>query len=268
MTVKRLQLHLDRSDEIDLLLAQLKQSNAELQSMKDDAAATLAKRSSFFAGASHDFKQRLHAMKLMLHASVADVRENSASRWALTRLSEEVRDLESFIAHFLAFARIEALNEKADLQDIRLQALFQQVDLRFEALASSRAVGLRIRATRIRLHTDPRLLLQMIENLVSNAMKFTRGGVLVAARRRAGSIAIEVWDQGNGIDPEQQPRIFEVFHQAPDAASRDERGVGLGLAVVKRFAHLLGSTVAVSSRPGRGSVFRIQVPALLVLPDE
>ncbi|MGK6306521.1 ATP-binding protein [Variovorax sp. DT-64] len=92
--------------------------------------------------------------------------------------------------------------------------------------------------------------------------------VVVAARRRAGGIAIEVWDQGIGIDPEQQARIFEAFHQAPDAAFQDGRGVGLGLAVVKRFADLLGLTVAVSSRPGLGSVFRIQVPALLVLPNE
>jgi signal transduction histidine kinase len=268
MTVKRLQLHLDRSDEIDLLLAKLKRSNAELASLKDDAAATLVKRSSFFAGASHDFKQRLHAMKLMLHASVSDVQEHSTLRWTLTRLSEEVGELENFIAHFLAFARIEALSEKPDLQEVRLLDLFQQLDLRFEELASSQAVRLRFHATRVRVRTDTRLLLQMIENLVSNALKFTRGSVLVAARRRAGGIAIEVWDQGIGIDPDQQPRIFEAFHQAPDAASRDGRGVGLGLAVVKRFADLLGLTVAVSSRPGLGSVFRIQVPVLLVLPDE
>jgi signal transduction histidine kinase len=193
MTVKRLQLHLDRSDEIDLLLARLKQSNTELQSMKDDAAATLAKRSSFFAGASHDFKQRLHAMKLMLHASIADVQESNASRRTLARLSEEIRELESFIAHFLAFARIEALNEKADLQDVRLLGLFHQVDLRFEELASSQAVRLRLVATRVRLRTDPRLLLQMIENLVSNALKFTswwlRAGAWAASSSRSGTKA-------------------------------------------------------------------------------
>ncbi|NDZ16697.1 hypothetical protein C7T35_38305 [Variovorax sp. WS11] len=265
MTVNHLQPHLDRSDQIDLLLAELKRSNAELASMKDDAAATLAKRSSFFAGASHDFKQRLHAMKLMLHACISDMRESDVSRWTLTRLSEEVRELESFIAHFLAFARIEALNEKADLQEVRLLDLFQQIDLRFEELASSRAVLLRFHSTRVRLRTDPRLLLQVIENLVSNALKFTHGGVLVAARRRMGGIAIEVWDQGPGIEVEQLTNIFEAFHQGIDAAARGERGVGLGLAVVRRFADRLGLTVSVSSWPGRGSVFRIQVPAPLVL---
>lgn len=265
MTVNRLQLHLNRSDQIDLLLAELKRSNAELESLKNDAAATLAKRSSFFAGASHDFKQRLHAMKVMLHASIADVQESDASRWGLMRLSEEVRELENFIAHFLAFARVEALNEKADLQEVRLLDLFQQLELRFEELACSRAVRLHFHATQVRLRSDPRLLLQMIENLVSNALKFTRGGVVVAVRRRMDSIAIEVWDQGVGIELDQLPRIFEAFHQGPDAAARGERGVGLGLAVVRRFADRLGLTVEVSSRPGRGSVFRIQVPATLVL---
>jgi signal transduction histidine kinase len=272
MSVKRPRIHLERSDQVDLLMAELRRTNsefartnAELEVMKNEAAATLEKRSIFFAGASHDFKQRLHAMKLMLHSTIAHTGESDPSRPALSRLSAEVQELESFITHFLAFARIEALDEKPQLHEVSLLRLFQEIDLRFEDLAASRNVRLHFRATRVRLRTDPRQLLQILENLVSNALKFTRGGVVVASRGRGGGVAIEVWDDGWGIRSDALPKIFDAFYQGTGAVPQGARGVGLGLAVVKRFADRLGCTVSVASRPGRGSVFRIDVPASMVL---
>jgi len=272
MAVMRLRTHLERSDQVDLLLAELKRTNgelartnAELEVMKNEAATTLEKRSIFFAGASHDFRQRLHAMKLTVYSALAHLRETDSSARTLSRLSAEVQELENFITHFLLFARIEALDEKPRLQDFGLLDIFQEIDLRFEDLVASRNIRLHFRATRVRLWTDPRELLQMVENLVSNALKFTRSSVVVASRRRNDGVAIEVWDDGLGISADAFAKIFDAFHQESGATSQGEPGVGLGLAIVKRFADRLGCTVSVSSRQGSGSVFRIHVPTPMVL---
>jgi signal transduction histidine kinase len=265
MTTRLIKPHLDRSDETDLLVMELRRTNAALETMRRDAAETLAKRSTFFAGASHDFRQRLHAMKLMAHSTIASQQEDDPSRQALTRLSEEMQELETYITHFLEFMRSETLNEKPRLEAVGLHSVFQQVDLLFEDAAAASDIRLRFRVTQVRLHTDAKLLLQMLENLVSNALKFSRGGVLIGSRRRGDDVLIEVWDQGEGIQDDQRSKIFDAFHQDLSTASRGERGVGLGLAIAKRCADRLGCSLTVASRVGRGSVFRIRIPAASVL---
>jgi len=272
MTVKQVRLHLERSDQVDLLLAELKRtnnelagSNAQLEFMKNEAADKLEKRSSFFARASHDFLQRLYAMKLISLSVGEAPSPDRRARQALSCLAEEIRDLESCLGNFLDSARIEAMDEIVDFQEVSLMKLFQDVDLRFGDVAFSRSVRLQVRATWVRLQTDQWLLLRIIENLVFNALKFTRGGVLVAARKRGGAVVIEVWDQGPGIRQDHMSRIFEAYHQGPEASIDGPRGVGLGLAVVRRFADRLGYAVSVSSRLGRGSVFRVAIPSEAVL---
>jgi two-component system, chemotaxis family, CheB/CheR fusion protein len=111
------------------------------------------------------------------------------------------------------------------------------------------------------VHSDPRLLEQMIRNLLSNAVKYTeRGGVLLGCRRRGDKLRIEVWDTGQGIPEGQLKAIFEEFHQLNNSARERERGLGLGLAIIQRLGDLLGHAIAVRSRPGQGSVFAIEVP--------
>jgi signal transduction histidine kinase len=105
-----------------------------------------------------------------------------------------------------------------------------------------------------------------LENLIGNAVKFTRGGVLVAARRRAGSWCIEVWDQGPGIPEGSLNQIFAAFYQERAYADPQQVGVGLGLAIVKRFADGLKYALEVHSREGRGSVFKVSLPPRPVDP--
>jgi signal transduction histidine kinase len=124
-----------------------------------------------------------------------------------------------------------------------------------------KGTNLRFRRSRITLNSDFSMLLRILENLVSNALKFTRGGVLVCARRRGQFLAIEVWDQGPGIKPEAHQRIFDAFYQETEDGSAAGNGVGLGLAIVKRFANRLGYQVEVRSALGKGTVFRVLVPA-------
>ena len=110
------------------------------------------------------------------------------------------------------------------------------------------------------ISSDPRLLEQMIRNLLSNALKYTRRGkVLLGCRRREGMLSIEIWDTGIGIPDEELQAIFEEYHQLDNAARERSRGLGLGLSIVQRLGNLLGHRVRVRSQPGKGSVFAIEV---------
>lgn len=253
---------LDRSDQVDLLMAELKEANALLETMRNEMAATLEHRSTFFAGASHDFKQRLHAIKLMAFSTIVDLPRKHPGYAALSRMSAEVDELEQYFTHVLDFARIEARDMHADIRPVRLRSVFQRVNLAFEDLAAERKVDLKFKATELQVMADPAMLQRMVENLVSNAMKFTRRRVLVAARRRrSGEVVVEIWDQGPGIPNDALSRIFEAFYQADNTHLGAERGIGLGLALVKRFADRIGCKITVKSKAGRGSVFRLHFPA-------
>jgi two-component system CheB/CheR fusion protein len=130
----------------------------------------------------------------------------------------------------------------------------------FAYLAEAQNVKLRVVPCGLSIQSDPRLLEQMIRNLLSNALKYTRKGkVLLGCRRRRGALCIEVWDTGIGIQPEELQAIFEEYHQLDNPARERSRGLGLGLPIVRRLGNLLGHRVRVHSRPGKGSVFAIDV---------
>jgi signal transduction histidine kinase len=252
--------HLDRADRVDLLTANLLGSNGELENVRTKLAATIRRRSTFFAATNHDFRQRLHALKVLSAISLSDKSLSANSLRALRMLSEQIQNLDLYLTDILDFARIEVMEPKPELRECSLMEILQDVNLHFEALAQSRGVDLRVRLTRVTLATDPAMLQRIVENLVSNALKFTRSAVLVSARAWREGLRIEVWDQGPGIPAEALDSIFEAFRQREDDKPIENHGVGLGLAVVKRFAEALGYEVSVRSTPGHGSVFRIAIP--------
>lgn len=151
--------------------------------------------------------------------------------------------------------------QEPTLAPVHLQDVFQDLNLQFEDVAESCGVELRFRTTAIELVTDRTMLTRILENLISNAIKFNRAGgaVLVAGRRRRGLVLVEVWDQGRGIPSSAQSEVFRSFHQLPYYSRRVE-GVGLGLAIVERLVHCLGYTREMRSVEGRGSVMKIRIP--------
>ena len=267
LQVNQIQPILDRSDEVELLLAKLHdvnetltKTNGALQDMRNDAASELESRSMFFSTASHDFRQRLHAMKLLTHGAIAQGLLAEQANAKLNRLASCVEDVEAYVTDVLDFARFDGAALRPNRRVVELQHIFQQLNINFEDVAVEKRVGLVVRATAAVLTTDGGMLQRMLENLISNAIKFSSGKVLVAARPRAGGIAIEVWDQGKGIAPEALNAIFSPFYQAA-ADPTGKTGVGLGLAVVKRFADCLEYAVSVRSRPNRGTVITVSIPA-------
>lgn len=252
--------YLVRSDEIELLVAQLRERNTEVESLRRAAAKDLDTRTAFFASASHDFRQRVHAMKLLAQSGVSEAASPSGDKSSFVRLMGVVDDLETYIATVLEFAKLEGTTLKPERRPLRLQTLFQQLDVGFEDVAAERGVELRLRATTILVHSDEAMLLRILENLTSNAVKFTRTRVLIAARRRDGGVCIEVRDQGPGITPGAVHAVFDAFYQTPEGANHTRKGVGLGLAIVKRLSDGLGYSAAIKSVAGRGTLVRLDIP--------
>ena len=150
-----------------------------------------------------------------------------------------------------------------DRERVALGPLFASLIDEFAPQAEARGLRLAAAPTRLAANSDPALLTRIVRNLVANAVRYTRaGGVVIGARRRGTDVVIEVVDTGIGIAAEHRARIFEEFYQvrAGSLSSQGGRGMGLGLAIVRRFAELLGHGVAVDSQPGRGSRFSITAP--------
>ena len=166
----------------------------------------------------------------------------------------------NYITKVLDFARFDQSALNTERSVVPLQRIFQQLDLDFEDVAAARDVTLTVRTTAVVLLTDAPTLQRILDNLVSNAIKFSSGRVLVGARRRNGGIAIEVWDQGLGIPSAALPHIFKPFYQT-SVALKGQEGVGLGLAVVKRLADGLEYKLTVRSQLGQGTVVNVLVPA-------
>ena len=161
--------------------------------------------------------------------------------------------------------QIEAGIVRAEMVSFPINDLLSRMRDEFTYHANASRLSLRVVPCSLSVHSDPRLLEQMIRNLLSNALKYTkRGKVLLGCRRHAGMLSIEVWDTGIGIRNEELQEIFEEFHQVDNAARERSRGLGLGLSIVQRLGNLLGHQIRVSSQPGKGSMFAVDV----ILPSD
>src|SRR5438876_8536122 len=144
-----------------------------------------------------------------------------------------------------------------------LTPLFERVKNEFGPLAAAKALRLSFVPTRSWIDSDPVLFERILANFVSNAIRYTAsGGVVVGARRRGRSAVIEVWDSGIGIPASEREHIFEEFYQVGSSRSHSRKGMGLGLAIVRRLALLLGHPVRIDTQPGHGSRFSVEVPCV------
>ena len=152
---------------------------------------------------------------------------------------------------------------KPKLGDFAINDLLRQLHGEFEDHALNEGLKLRVAPCSLTVHSDPRLLEQILRNMISNATKYTsRGKVLLGCRRRGNRLRIEVWDTGTGIPETELSAIFKEFHQLDNQAGKRAKGLGLGLAIVQRLGDLLEAPISVRSRVGRGSVFAVEVPVV------
>jgi two-component system CheB/CheR fusion protein len=157
--------------------------------------------------------------------------------------------------------QLEAGIVRREIIDFPISTILDELISQFAYRETVDRLDLRVVRSSLSVRSDPRLLAQMIRNLVSNAAKYTAAGrILIGCRRRGDKLRIEVWDTGIGIPADQLSAIFEEFHQLDNPARERSKGLGLGLAIVQRLAELLGHAIDVRSRPSKGSVFSVEVP--------
>ena len=231
-----------------------------LEAAKRDAELANAAKSHFLAAASHDLRQPLQTLAL-LQGLLANRVEGTVSENLVARLDDAVGAMSGMLNTLLDINQIEAGVVRAEAVDFRIDGLLRDLKDTFAYQAKAQGLALRVVPCGAMAHSDPRLLEQMLRNLVSNGLKYTRKGkVLLGCRRSGGSVRIDVWDTGIGIKDDELKSIFEEYRQLDNAARERNHGLGLGLSIVQRLGILLGHRVSVRSRPGKGSVFSVEVP--------
>ncbi|MDA7415924.1 ATP-binding protein [Xenophilus arseniciresistens] len=251
------------SDQIDkeLLSEQLLDQSQELQRLNRE-------RSRFFASASHDLRQPVHALALFSRSLERDLAGHALAPVA-ARVVQATDAVSGLLNAMLDISKIDAGTVVPQPRAIAADQLFLRLAQLFESRAQEAGLSLRFHLVPEWLQTDPELLLRIVTNFVDNALKYTRrGGLLVSARPRGERLRIAVWDTGLGIAPEHMPHVFDEFYQVDNPQRDVARGLGIGLAIVKRLAELLGAEVGARSRRSRGSVFWIDVPRQWHRPQE
>ncbi|MFD2816379.1 ATP-binding protein [Paracoccus aerius] len=230
-----------RTDELRDALAQAERSNAS--------------KSRFVAAASHDLLQPLSAAKLYLSAA-----DTAGTNSNVQKAGEALTNVERIIEALLDISRLETEEEQLAQGDLALNDILSSLSSSFAPAAAAKGLRFRVRPSEAHVISDGLYLQRIVQNLISNAIRYTdRGGVFVGARRRGDKVQIEVWDSGPGIRDEDRAVIFQEFRRLHRRASASE-GMGLGLAIVERACARLGLGLDLLSRPGRGSVFRVTVP--------
>jgi len=245
---------------------ELTQLNEQLSEAKATAEAANVGKTRFLAAASHDLLQPLHAARLF--AGALAERPRAAKVGTLVhQLDQALGAVDELLQALLDISKLDAGALKPQPRPLVVGEVLDSVAASFEPMAEQRGLDLRVVPSRAVVVTDPALLRRVLQNLVSNAIRYTRrGGVLIGCRRRGGRLAIEVWDTGPGIPESKLGVIFEEFKRLGPQEGEVPAGLGLGLAIVDRIARMLDHPVAVRSWPGRGSVFSVSLPLGAAVP--
>jgi Na+/proline symporter/signal transduction histidine kinase/CheY-like chemotaxis protein len=242
--------------------AELNHLNRELASAKTAAEDANLSKTRFLAAAGHDILQPLNAARLWassLSESAADA--TPEERVGLARnVDASLEAVEEILGALLDISRLDAGATRPEISDFPIVEIFRQLEIEFSPMAKAKGLELAFVPTTLQIRSDRRLIRRLLQNLVSNGIKYTlRGRVLVGCRRRAGAVRIEVWDTGIGIPEDKQRRIFDEFLRL-DQGARAARGLGLGLSIVERLGRVLAHPIALRSKSGGGSVFAVEAP--------
>ncbi len=247
-----------RYENVDLI-DELKVETKVAESARAAAETANRAKSQFLAAASHDLRQPLHAIGLFAAALAAKTSDPEVSP-LIANIHVSIEALEGLFAQLLDLSRLEAGALHPQFTDVALLPMLARICADFSPQAAAHGLTLRAAKTSARVVTDPVLLERILRNLIGNALRYTRhGGVVVGVRRRGTGVRIDVVDTGVGIAPADQHLIFDEFVQLAPApyGHTAGRGLGLGLAIVRRLCALLDHRLHVASTPGVGSRFSV-----------
>jgi protein-histidine pros-kinase len=232
----------------------------ELLEARDEADRANRAKSTFLAAASHDLRQPLQTLTLLNHVLEKKVVDETAAA-AVAGQREALESISELLRALLDISKLESGTIRPEIADCPVAPIFKRLKAAFDVQAKNKGLELVVEACDDVAHTDGGLLEQMIQNLVANAIRYTRTGMVkLRCVPESTVLRIEVLDTGIGIPQRQIESIFEDFYQVKNSSGEQREGLGLGLSIVRRLSQLLGHRIDVQSEPGRGSCFTIFVP--------
>jgi Na+/proline symporter/signal transduction histidine kinase len=236
---------------------ELTRLNAALELAKGEADAANISKTKFLAAASHDILQPLNAARLYVTSLIQ--RGGREDRRLVDNIDASLEAVEEIFGALLDISRLDTGALRPEFASFRIDDLLRQIEVEFAPLASAKGLGLTFVPCGLVVRSDRRLLRRLIQNLVSNAIKYTpEGRVLIGCRRRGDHLRIDVYDTGVGIPQSRWRDVFVEFHRL-DQGAKIARGLGLGLSIVERLARVLDCTIDLESETGRGSHFMVTV---------
>lgn len=249
-----------QASELQSLNAELHERLVQLGQKRDEADRASAAKTRFLASASHDLRQPMHTIGLLvgiLKERVVDVNSTTI----VAKIESSIETMESLFKSLLDISKLDAGVVTPAISDIAVDDLFHRIAITYTPLANEKGLALIMHSSRAVVRSDTMLLERILGNLVGNAIAYTRQGrIVVGCRVRGAAAFLLVYDTGIGVAEAHLSDIFEEFYQVENPGRDRSKGLGLGLSIVKRSAALLGHQLLVRSRPGKGSVFGIEVP--------
>ncbi|PDT18464.1 hybrid sensor histidine kinase/response regulator [Rhizobium sp. J15] len=247
--------------------AELTRVNRELAEARAAADEANIGKTRFFAAAGHDILQPLNAARLYSSALVERMAQSDNSP-IVRNIDSALESVETILGAVLDISRLDTGAMRPRLASVALSDLLERIETDFAPIAREKRLKLVVMPTSLRVRSDPNLLRRLVQNLVSNAIKYTvTGKVLVGARRRGSQVIIQVIDSGIGIPPSKFRTVFKEFARL-DEGAKTASGLGLGLSIVDRIARVLNHPVELQSTHGKGTQFRISMPLDVSRPAE
>ncbi|MBA8879714.1 hybrid sensor histidine kinase/response regulator [Phyllobacterium myrsinacearum] len=227
--------------------------------------ANLAK-SRFLAQASHDLRQPIHAISLFI-ACLRDARLGVEEQQMVNNIDRSLQSVSRLFQSLLDISTLDSGKISEQPEDVAIGEILHDIAQQNSEAAQWAGVALKVVTTKKFVRTDPSLLTTMIQNIISNALKYAPGHpVLMGCRIRGGELSIDIHDRGPGIADEHLPRLFEEFYQVRERGDKDIEGVGLGLSIVQRLANLMGLEVSLRSVENRGTTVVISGLKIVAQP--
>jgi two-component system, sensor histidine kinase len=249
-----------RTDELQEALERLETSNEALVSARDEAERANEAKTRFFTAVGHDLLQPLHAARLTVSA-LGESNEISENRKLADQIDHALSSVEDLLRTMLDITKIETGVTQPAPRPLSLSDLFESLDVDFTPIVAEKGLTLTMNPNGFDVISDPPMLRRILQNLLSNAARFTDAGqVSLHAERHGEEVRIKVRDTGHGIQEHDRDRIFEEFQSGSNERPARDGGFGLGLFIVKRMAHALNHLVTLESKPGVGSTFIVHVP--------
>ncbi|MCI0916740.1 PAS domain-containing protein [Pseudomonas stutzeri] len=234
-------------------------AEARLREAKREAELANLSKTKFLAAVSHDLLQPLNAARLFTSALLEQPAAPSSG--LIRNISNSLEDVENLLGTLVDISKLDAGVIKPDIAPFAVSELLENLAVEFRQIAGSEQLRLDFIPCSALVRSDIQLLARILRNLLTNAIRYTPSGrVMLGCRRRRQSLSIEVWDTGVGIPEDKLEEIFHEFKRGEGVRPQQDRGLGLGLAIVEKIARILGHRIQVSSVPGRGSKFAIEVP--------